>query len=109
MSKLHIALLQILPGETREENLETGINACRKAKEMGRISPCFRKCSAAVTGFHAATMSKRDSIPSDNAFVNAFGDLAKELDMAIAITYLEQWDPLPRNTLSSLTEEGKGF
>lgn len=35
MSKLHIALLQILPGETREENLETGINACRKAKEMG--------------------------------------------------------------------------
>ena len=29
MSKLHIALLQILPGETREENLETGIYACR--------------------------------------------------------------------------------
>ena len=63
MSKLHIALLQILPGETREENLETGINACRKAKEMGADIALFPECSAAVTGFHAATMSKKE-IPS---------------------------------------------
>ncbi|MFQ7265206.1 MAG: carbon-nitrogen hydrolase family protein [Lachnospiraceae bacterium] len=108
MSKLHIALLQILPGETREENLETGINACRKAKEMGAdiaLFPEMFSCGYRIP--RSNDEQKRDSIPSDNAFVNAFGDLAKELDMAIAITYLEQWDPLPRNTLSLFDRRGK--
>ena len=78
MSKLHIALLQILPGETREENLETGINACRKAKEMGAdiaLFPEMFSCGYRIP--RSNDEQKRDSIPSDNAFVNAFGDLAK--------------------------------
>lgn len=35
MSILKIALLQIAPGKTLEENLEKGIECCKKAKEMG--------------------------------------------------------------------------
>ena len=35
MKSLKIALLQLLPCKTAEENLEKGITACKKAKEMG--------------------------------------------------------------------------
>lgn len=35
ISKLKIALLQIAPCKTLEENLEKGIVCCRKAKERG--------------------------------------------------------------------------
>lgn len=35
MSILKIALLQIAPDKTLEENLEKGIECCKKAKEMG--------------------------------------------------------------------------
>ena len=35
MNLLKIALLQIAPCETLEENLEKGVRYCRKAKENG--------------------------------------------------------------------------
>lgn len=35
MNTLKIALLQIAPCGALEKNLEKGMNACRKAKEMG--------------------------------------------------------------------------
>ena len=35
LKTLRIALLQLLPGETLEEKLQTGLAACRKAKEGG--------------------------------------------------------------------------
>ena len=35
MSMLKIALLQIAPGLTLEENLQKGLSACRQAHQMG--------------------------------------------------------------------------
>ena len=35
MSYLKIALLQIAPGDTLDENLQKGMEACRKAAGMG--------------------------------------------------------------------------
>ncbi|MFR1479605.1 MAG: carbon-nitrogen hydrolase family protein [Hydrogeniiclostridium mannosilyticum] len=40
-----------------------------------------------------------DAVPRDGAFVRAFANLAKELEMAIGITFLERFNPAPRNTL----------
>ena len=42
---------------------------------------------------------KAEAIPADGEFVNAFGALAKELEMAVGITLLEHYDGDPRNTL----------
>lgn len=42
--------------------------------------------------------TKADAVPADGEFVNAFSALAKELQMAIGITFLESYEPLPRNT-----------
>lgn len=38
MTILKIALLQILPGGSLEENLRTGVEACRTAKSLGAAS-----------------------------------------------------------------------
>ena len=38
MNRLKIALLQITPGGTLQENLEKGIRYCRMAKEKGADS-----------------------------------------------------------------------
>ena len=42
---------------------------------------------------------KASAIPAEGEFVRSFGTLAKELRLAIGITFLEAWDPLPRNTV----------
>ena len=42
---------------------------------------------------------KAEAIPADGEFVNAFGALAKELEMAVGITLLEHYDGDLRNTL----------
>lgn len=44
MKEIKIALLQIMPGNNIDENLEIGIRACRKAKKMEQILYYFLKC-----------------------------------------------------------------
>lgn len=46
MKLLKIALLQIAPCSTLTENLEKGLEACKKAKEMGLTLHCSLKCGA---------------------------------------------------------------
>jgi predicted amidohydrolase len=47
------------------------------------------------------------AIGRDDAFVTGFRNLARELDMAIALTYLERWDGPPRNTVSLIDRHGE--
>ena len=42
---------------------------------------------------------KQDALPCDGEFVRTFGKLAEELEMAIAVTFLEKTEGDPRNTL----------
>lgn len=50
---------------------------------------------------------KKEAIPVDSAFVQAFGSLAKRLNMAIGITLLEQSENGPRNSLALFDRFGK--
>ncbi len=101
MNTLKIALLQIAPCGTLEGNLEKGIASCRKAKEMGADIALFPEMWN--NGYHIYDRSieqwTAEAIPADGTFVNAFGALAKELDMAIGITFLEQYEGGPRNSM----------
>lgn len=45
--------------------------------------------------------------PPDGPFVARFCALARELDMAVAVTYLEAWEPLPRNTVTVIDRRGE--
>ena len=47
------------------------------------------------------------AIDHTGPFVSHFRALARELDMAIALTYLERWPGLPRNTVSLIDRHGE--
>lgn len=108
LDKLRIALLQILPTDTLEGNLEKGLSACRKAKSQGADIVLFPEMWS--TGYEIPENMdklKNLSVSADGSFVKAFGKLAAELDLAIAITILETHEPLPRNTVILFDRHGK--
>ena len=50
---------------------------------------------------------RSQAIDQDSPFVAHFRGLAKELEMAIALTYLEKWPVTPRNSLSLIDRHGQ--
>ena len=108
MKKLTVALLQILPAKTRAENLQKGIEACREAKKSGADIALFPEMWS--DGYRIPEdieALKTEAVCADGEFVSAFGKLAAELNMAVGITFLERWEPLPRNTLVLFDRHGK--
>lgn len=108
MAKLNIALLQVDSGTDLQKNLQKGMEVCRSAKGMGAdlaLFPEMWSCGYTIPEDIAALHAL--AIPTDHAFIQAFGRLAAELDMAIGITLLEAWDPMPRNTLVVFDRHGK--
>ena len=101
MSALKIALLQIAPCSTLEGNLEKGIASCRKAKELGADIALFPEMWSNGYNIYGrpAEEWKAEAISAGSEFVSVFGKLAKELDMAIAVTFLEQCEGGPRNSM----------
>lgn len=100
MINLRVALLQLMPEKKLKGNLKKGIEYCRKSKEMGADIALFPEMWS--VGYNIAeniNELKESSVSSDSEFVNSFGQLACELNMAIGITFLEEYEPLPRNTL----------
>ncbi len=104
---LNVALLQMIACQTQKENLEKGLTWCRRAKAMGAdiaLFPEMWNCGYTVTNNPAKNAV--NAVAADGAFAAAFRDLAKELNMAIAITILEHYDPLPRNTMILFDRRG---
>lgn len=105
---LKVALLQLLPEKTQEAQLKKGMEACRKAKEMGADIALFPEIWN--TGYYIAEdmeQLKADAVGVESEFVQQFGRLAKELDMAIGITFLEAYEPLPRNSVALFDRHGE--
>ncbi len=101
MTTLKIALLQIAPRGTLEDNLEKGIASCRKAKELGADIALFPEMWSNGYNIYGRPVEewKAEAISAGNEFVSVFGELAKELGMAIAVTFLEQYEGGPRNSM----------
>ena len=127
MKSLSIALLQIAPCGTLAGNLEKGIASCRRARELGADIALFPEMWS--NGYHIydrpVDQWKAEAIPAHSEFVGAFGALAKELGMAIAVSpswsstragrgilwfYLidlgNEKSPMPRFTPATLTWSG---
>ena len=101
--KLRVALLQILPNG---DPLETGKNACVKAAEMGADIALFPEMWSCGYDFAGGDVKKL-AISAEDGFIQAFGELAKELDTAIAITFLEKHLPRPRNSVALYDRHGE--
>lgn len=109
MEFLKIALLQIAPGETLKENLDKGMEACTKAKSMGADIALFPEMWSNGYRIYDRPVDQwiKEAIPADGEFVQAFGKLSGQLDMAIGITLLEQCESGPKNTLVLFDRHGK--
>ncbi len=108
MSDLKVALLQILPEETLEGNLQKGLEYCRKAKDMGADIALFPEMwSVGYNILENIDELKASAVAVDSTFVNSFADMASTLNMAIGITFLEKYEPLPRNTLCLFDRFGR--
>ncbi len=103
--ELIVALLQLLPTGTLEGNLEKGLSACRKARSMGADVALFPEMWS--TGYQFPPQGDGPAIPKDHSFLQAFQSLARELSMAIGITYLEEFSPLPRNSFALFDFQGR--
>lgn len=108
MDELRIALLQLLPMHTQKENLQKGLAACEKAKALGADIALFPEMWN--TGYSIpqdAAALRAAAIPADSGFVRAFSEAARKLQMAIAVTFLEAFEPAPRNTVCLFDRTGR--
>lgn len=103
-----VALLQLIAEKTQDENLKKGILACRQAKAMGADIALFPEMwNIGYNLSEDINNLKSKAIDINSPFICAFKDLAKELGMAIGITYLEAFNPLPRNTVTFIDRFGQ--
>ena len=102
-----VALLQLLPGKTQEENLRKGIEACILAKEKEADVALFPEMWNNGYALSSDTKAlEKMAVSKDSNFVQSFRKLAFELEMAIGITFLEKNDPKPLNSVIFFDRKG---
>jgi N-carbamoylputrescine amidase len=114
MSLIKIALLQMTScGNDQDANQAKGEAFCRRAGEMGADIALFPEMwNIGYTSYEANEQGARQkwqaqAIGRDSGFVTHFRGLARELKMAIALTYLEHWEGPPRNSVSLIDRHGE--
>lgn len=105
---LKIALLQLLPAGSPEDQRNKGVTACRRAKEMGADIALFPEMWSDGYALPQDEFTLRElAVSADGDFPCAFRDLAKELQMAIGITFLESHEPKPLNSMILFDRHGE--
>jgi N-carbamoylputrescine amidase len=113
MSTLTVALLQLrTPGADPERALREGELACREAARLGADIALFPELwqigYSLMDDFDEARLSYTTlAADVDGRFVGRFRELAKELELAIVITYLERAIDLPRNAATLIDRRGR--
>ncbi len=105
---LKIAFLQLLPEETLADQLDKGIKACKEAKAKGADIALFPEMWS--DGYRIpqdSEMLNQMAIRKDSPFVQAFAALAAELEMAVGITFLEEYEPGPLNSVVFYDRRGR--
>ncbi len=128
MSVIKIALLQLTScGADQNANKRKGEEFCRRAQNMGADIVLFPEMwnigytaydsKVWDTGYEPINISadevqlraswQAEAVNAEDDFVVHFKKLARELNMAIALTYLEKWTGEPRNSLSVIDRHGQ--
>ena len=108
-----VALLQIAPlGNNQSGNLAKGLHYCREAKARDADLAVFPELwnigfNPSPTDSGGRQVWMNSAIDQRSAFFQSFAALARELDLNIAITYLEAHQPMPRNTVSVISRRGE--
>jgi predicted amidohydrolase len=114
MRTIKVALLQMTGcGSDRAASQAKGDAFCRRARAMGADIALFPEMwSVGMTFYEAKQEGARElwqaqAISRDAPFITHFRNLARELKMAIALSYLEKWDGAPRNSVSLIDRHGE--
>jgi predicted amidohydrolase len=114
MAVVKVALLQMTAcGNDQDANRSKGAEFCRRAGAMGADVALFPEMwSVGYSFFDPNKQGAREAweaqaIGQDDDFVISFRELARELKMAIALTYLERWPGSPRNSVSIIDRRGE--
>jgi N-carbamoylputrescine amidase len=110
---INLALLQLTSaGDDARVNAAKGAEWCRRARDLGADLALFPEMWS--NGYIPCPPSPADrerwlasAQAADGEFVSGFRELARELGMAIAVTYLERWPGAPRNTMSLIDRHGE--
>jgi predicted amidohydrolase len=113
MDPLTVALLQLRsPGADPDRALSEGEKACREAARLGAGLALFPEIwqigyvwwddPEAARRAYAALATE-----TDGPFVSHFCELARELEMAIVITYLQRRNGSPRNAATLIDRRGR--
>jgi len=114
MGRLQVAILQMRScGSDLSAATAKAEDYCRRAKAAGAhiaLMPEFWGRAPLQEGDDKdETLKAWGGRPLDREgeYVNHFRALARELDMAIAASYMEQWPGYPRNSVSLIDRHGK--
>ncbi|MBR4223691.1 MAG: carbon-nitrogen hydrolase family protein [Oscillospiraceae bacterium] len=104
---LKIAFIQLLGSSDPDVQLSKGIEGCRRAKELGADIALFPEMwSDGYTIPQDAEELRALAVTADSVYVDNYRQLASELDMAIAATFLEQHEPGPLNSVMLFDRHG---
>ena len=114
MSLLTVALLQLKSaGMHQEANRAKGEQYCRRAAALGADIALFPEMwnigySLPKLSNHKAVCTwEQQALDLDSSFLIHFQHLAKEMRIAIAITYLQRWQGRPRNAVTVFDRKGR--
>jgi predicted amidohydrolase len=113
MNNLKIALLQLSPQPDLKAAMDRGLAACKEAAKNGADIALFPEMwSNGYAVFEPRTPGAGEewaagAVRPDSEFVRAFQDAARRLKLAIAISFLEAYEPRPRNSLRLFDREGR--
>lgn len=112
--KLTVALLQMLSvKDDQDANLKKADEYCRNAAKMGADIALMPEMWNIGYGEYPGTTREaadkwaQKAVSRDSEYVRHFASLAKELNMAIVLTYLEKWPKAPRNAATLIDRTGK--
>lgn len=112
-SSLRIALMQATAaGSDQHANLAKAEQYCRRAAERDAdIVLMPEMWNIGYLGFDkfdrdVANRWQDQATAVDGKWIDRFRRLARELDLAIAVTYLQSWQPQPRNSVSLIDRHG---
>jgi hypothetical protein len=95
------------------KNVERADAFCRQAAALGADIALFPEMwNIGYAMFDVKEKNAKDAwlalaVDDESAYIRHFTALARELQMAIAVTYLEKWNPAPRDTVSIIGRSGE--
>jgi predicted amidohydrolase len=110
MTGLNVALVQLEPVlRDRATALEQALAACRAAKDAGAHVALFPEMWSIGYDLREGEPPERlaeHAMGREDPFLDGVSSLAAGLDLAIAVGFLERWEPQPRDSVAIFDRTG---